>query len=239
LGALRKLSAPQLSAGPLGNRHEDKYLFDNMYYNQSSRNECCMKIKELPNHLSIKTKVNLVLIVLWAIPLFIFVPANSTKFIEQYQNNDKRLKAYNKFKEVCPEAEYTLDNFRNYLDDSATVDKVYTLLSEHYEMPPLVDFRKQIKEPSPHPVAQYFIVYQGEPCNMYYCFTYLPNILLYGEFAELLIRNYDLSHSKTTIIYILNPHWKYWFLVVGIISIITLYLRRDLLIKLHKKTNPL
>jgi hypothetical protein len=46
--------------------------------------------------------------------------------------------------------------------------------------------------------------------------------------------HYDNYEYHVT--YTLNPHWKYWLLVVGILLIITLYLRRDLLIKLHKAT---
>ena len=117
------------------------------------------------NFISAKTRINLVLIFLWSIPLFFFVPARSSGL------------AWN---------------------------------------------------------HQFVITYQkmGYSSLYGYCFTPLPIILMYGEFAELI--TYD--STEETFSYMLNPQWKYWFWIVGVLLIITLYLRRDLIIKIHKST---
>jgi hypothetical protein len=81
------------------------------------------------------------------------------------------------------------------------------------------------------PQHQFFVSHDG-------CFSPLVMVIGYSSLASIQFSHYSGSISRGTLSvdYGTNPYWIYWFVIVAVNLLLTAYLRRDILSRIHNAT---
>jgi hypothetical protein len=172
-----------------------------------------------------RTKINAVLIILWAIPLFVFVPAKQEIIVSQVKDRIVNVSGIGEvhFPATMSDAEITMAIERDILKNPITLK------------PDIFD--KVVNEKR---ALSCMFFASNEQIGSYklnfFCYAPLPIILINGEFAELTIESAEKKYGNYARLNVLNPYWKYWLWMIGIVSLITVYLKRKWFVKLHNLT---